>query len=78
MRKPSSSYAGMQQNDRDVERAARDRLTADRLARQQRAKEALAISSARAIQLYRAEKERAQRQGKPTLLRVEEYRGASA
>jgi len=78
MRQPSSSYATMQQNERDLERAARDRITAERIARQRRAEDALAISSARAIALYREERDRAARQGKPTLRRVDEYRGASA
>jgi hypothetical protein len=77
MRQPSSSYATSPQRAATEERAARERHTAQRLARQRRAEDALAISSARAIAAYRREKARAAQQGKPTLVRMEEFRGVT-
>lgn len=59
------------------ERDARQRLIDARMARAERARRA-ALSSqatAEAIRRYREERERAERQGKPVLRPVEEWRG---
>jgi hypothetical protein len=74
MRNNASTYAPRAARDIEKEREQRDRLTADRIARQRRAEDALAETSADAISLYRLERERASRQGKPTLRAIEDLR----
>jgi hypothetical protein len=78
MRNNASTYAPRAQRAIEKEREQQYRLTADRIARQRRAEDALAETSMDVIALYREEKERAERQGKPTLLRIDEFRGWSA